>query len=555
MIVMLTACGGSSDKASPSKAEPILVNAGENISLNETETASITGGSSGGTGAITYTWQAPDGVQIEHTDTTQTNAIITAPLVSQPSEYTITLRATDETGAQQSASFVLSVSPVNILPIAVINTNQISDYASLNYPATSTIQLSGSNSTDEDPQSSQAPISAYLWQQIAGPNLLTGIDTSLATIELITPILSTNQTAIFRLTVSDQEQASSSQDISLTLLAQSNTIPQAEITSIRDVFAGEIVSLNGSASSIAPDAGPFSANWSSLNGALIQAPNAFATYATAPLVSQSTNVTYMLEIEDSFLNTVSTQASALVFAPNTRYINDTGVMGFANQNSVLTQYQQGFPGQDANFGADRQAVSGYVDKVGDGEAGFDFTRLDSNGDAVDNPSFAFNCVRDNVTGLIWQIKNNTSASSIEHVDQKFTWFSEDENGNFEGDLNASSTSCNTANSQCNTQDYVTQINSQGMCGFYDWRLPNLYELMSIVNYGKSTPPLVDTVFFPYWGGTNSSQPSWHWTGQSSADGVSDDIARNAWAVDMNSGTDGFLDKTTEQNIILVRAGR
>ena len=80
------------------------------------------------------------------------------------------------------------------------------------------------------------------------------------------------------------------------------------------------------------------------------------------------------------------------------------------------------------------------------------------------------------------------------------------------------------------------------------------ELQSIIHYGKTTPPLVDTEFFPFWG-DNSGQPLWYWTTQSSADGVNDNNARAAWAFDMNTGNDGFLAKTTEQRVIVVRAGR
>lgn len=553
-LLSISACGGGSGDSNSTTAESIVVTAGANISLDESDTASITGGASGGTGTLSFAWQADASVGIDHPDTSIADATLTAPVVTTLSEYSISLVATDENGVSASRAFILTVNPLNELPVADITSNDLAGYASNHYPVTSTIILDGSGSSDADPQISEAAISSYLWQQIAGPGMLAGIDSTQSSISFAAPTSNTSQTATFRLTVSDQESATDSTEISITLLAQSLTLPEAQVSDIRDVFAGEIQALTGAAQSLAPDASPFTAVWSASESAQINDATAFVSYATAPLVSDTTQITYTLNIEDSFRNTASAQTSAQVFAPMARTINDTGISNFANNSRVLSNYQAEFAGQDADFGADRQVLSGLVIKVGDGQAGFDFTRLDSSGDAVDNPSFNFDCVRDNVTGLIWQTKDIDDASSIEYADQLFTWYSEDENGNFAGDLNEASSQCNVATAQCNTQAYIDQINAQGVCGFFDWRLPDVQELQSIVHYGKTSPPLVDTVFFPYWGGANS-QTLWYWTSQSSADGVSNDIAQNAWAIDMNSGTDGFLLKTSERRVILVRAGR
>lgn len=554
IALMLSACGGGSGSDSSSSVDAVLVNAGANISLDEEQSANITGGASGGTGALTYSWQADASITITHDDTSLADAVITAPSVAEIREYTVSLVATDENGSSASDSFILTVNPINIAPSAVIISNDISGYASNTYPVNSNIILDGTSSSDEDPQEGTQPIFAYLWQQIAGPSLLAGIDSSAGTITLVAPTLSATQTAVFRLTVTDQELATASSDITLTLLAQDETLPEASVNLIRDVFAGELQALSGEGASLAPSASPFSATWSSSSSATINDVNEFDTYAIAPLLNEDTEVTYALSVEDSFGNIATAQSSAMVYAPIVRTVNDTGVQVFANETSVFSTYQTDFAGQDADFGADQQSQSGQVSKVGDGEAGFDFTRLDNNGDIIDNPSFEFTCVRDNTTGLIWQTKTTGDTSSSAYVEQIFTWYSEEDNGNFEGSLNEASTSCNVSSGQCNTQAYLDQINAQGMCGFYDWRLPNIREMQSIVHYGKTSTPLVDTEFFPYWG-TASNNTLWYWTSQSSADGVSNDIAYNAWAVDMNSGNDGFLDKTTERKVILVRAGR
>lgn len=556
-MLSLTACGGGSSDSNDTQqavSQAILVNAGANITLNENDSISLLGGSSGGEGAITYRWEVDAAVQITHPDTSVTNATLVAPSTTQALVFSLTLVATDTKGNNQSDTISLNVKPVNLAPVAVVMANQTLGYASNSFPVTTEIMLNGSTSSDADAPSDKPPIAVYLWQQIAGPGMLGGIDTSTASITLISPILDETQQATFRLTVTDQEQASSSADYSITLLNQQQTLPSIEISPVRTVFSGELILLSGTADSIAPNAAPFTAQWTASAASQIDDSTAFSTVAISPLVQQDTTISYQLTATDSFRNSISAQQNGQVNASTVRTINDTGVTKFASANSVSQHYQLDYPGQDADYGADRQRLSGQVVKVGEGAQGFDFTRLDNNGDAVENPSFAFSCVRDNVTGLIWQVKDNQNTGSIHFVEQTVTWFADEDNGNFAGELNPASTTCNVQNQQCNTQDYTAQVNAQGLCGFYDWRLPKPNELQSIVNYGKATPPMVDTVFFPFLGGNNAQQ-LWYWTSQSSADGVSDDIANNAWAYDLNSGNDGFLQKSTLQRIILVRAGR
>jgi chitinase len=555
---MLSACGGGSNSASEPETtpvpDPIRVNAGSNLSIDENQSVALLGGSSGGQGAPTYTWQTDSSIQITHADTSITNAILIAPSVVQSSVFSVTLVATDIVGAQQSDTINVTVNPINIPPVAIIQANQISGYANNSFPVDASIILDGNTSFDADPQTSAAGIVAYNWQQIAGPNLLAGIPSTLSTITFMAPVSNDNQQATFRLTVTDQEQTSSSADFSIELLAQQESTVAVQASAVRSVFSGELVMLSAVAQSVAPDAPPFSAQWTQTGTALVNDPSAFTTFATSPLVLTDTTVSYQIIASDSFRNTASTQVDALVYAPSTRVINDSGVSWFTNDIALSRLHQNDYPGQDASYGADRQTASGQIIKVGEGEEGFDFSRLNNNGDTIDKPSNATACVRDNVTGLIWQVKENQDANSLNYEDQTFTWYAEDNNGNFAGDLNSGAANCNVPSEACNTNDYIVAINSQGMCGFFDWRLPTPNELQSIIHYGKTTPPMVDSIFFPHLG-TSRETPLWYWTSQSSADGVSDDIARNAWAYDLNTGSDGFLDKTLNHHVILVRAGR
>ena len=60
------------------------------------------------------------------------------------------------------------------------------------------------------------------------------------------------------------------------------------------------------------------------------------------------------------------------------------------------------PSQDARYGRDAQAMA----RIGGGEAGFDFTALNASGQTTPPTSGAtpHPCVRDNVTGLVWEVK-------------------------------------------------------------------------------------------------------------------------------------------------------
>jgi hypothetical protein len=76
----------------------------------------------------------------------------------------------------------------------------------------------------------------------------------------------------------------------------------------------------------------------------------------------------------------------------------------------------------------------------------------------------------------------------------------------------------------------------------DWRLPNIRELMSIVDYGRADPA-IDTAFFTGW-------PSSTWTSTSHAV-----TADNAWHVSAESGTGGTVMNMRKIAPLAVRAVR
>ena len=215
-------------------------------------------------------------------------------------------------------------------------------------------------------------------------------------------------------------------------------------------------------------------------------------------------------------------------------LNDTGVLiggNYPTGNNIGCTGET-IAEQDCSLGRDKQAADGALAKVGAGSAGFDFTKLGSNGTplAIQNQAWndlgnesagtIWSCVKDNHTNLIWEVKvNSVQGGGLHSKEDLFFWYSTDasNNGGTPGvDKNPNGTSTCTGQNQndsgtfCNTQAFIARVNAENLCGDNDWRLPNLHESLSIIDYGKATSPAMDTDFFP-----NDSNASfldqWYWT--------------------------------------------
>ena len=212
-------------------------------------------------------------------------------------------------------------------------------------------------------------------------------------------------------------------------------------------------------------------------------------------------------------------------------LNDTGVMQCI-YNTVIVPCESSYignsseygPSQDARYGRDAAQAMGLLPaKIGGGAAGFDFTPLDASGNVIaltgtpSVPAAIPACTRDNVTGLIWEVK--TAAN----MNDTFTW--------------------------ADAANYASSTNSAGLCGAHSgWRVPTRRELLSIVHRGTGILA-IDTNYFP-----NTANDSF-W---SSAFWSSDIYRPNTdllWTVLFYDGSTDALSQSSNSHIRLVRSGQ
>lgn len=532
----------------------VLVNAGIDQFVDEQTTITLSAQATGQTDVLTYAWRVSPDVTITQDDASVGTATFTTPVATEILTYTFTVVVTDANGNTGSDSVLYQINPVNVSPSAFIQVNQFEALSTNQFPAGYEVILDAKTSSDMDSTNKENPIAAYLWQQTAGESVLTGISVQGDSLAFITPIQNDANSVSITLTVTDQEGAEDVKTVTFSIQSANDTFPVVDAGLSHQVFTGESINLNGTASTAIAASEPLIFTWlnDSEKDPQIESPNALQTVAIAPAVSGTETVTFTLRVQDAQGHSVDDSLTVTIKSLPTQPINDTGVILQATDSQILSGYQGDYPGQDGQRGQDIIHANNLSEKAGRGEKGFDFTRLDEMGDEVDDDNASWRCVRDNITGLIWESKTDVLTTTLHSSSYSYSWYETDEVEGFDGDENGISTSCSLTS--CNTESFIAEVNVQGLCNFRDWRLPTHNELLSLLHLGQTTAPMIDTDYFP--STTDSlTVPVWYWTQDSSADGFANEQAQNAWAIDFASGNDNFLNKSTASKVRLVRAGR
>jgi len=166
-------------------------------------------------------------------------------------------------------------------------------------------------------------------------------------------------------------------------------------------------------------------------------------------------------------------------------LNDTGMdVCWSDADSNLYTCPQNIVihGQDGDYGRDVLAQNGDLIKEGSGPVGFDLTKIDMQGNDLPEEAEIWRCLRDNVTGLIWEVKSNQNDVPKLQYAFEYYWYDTDDGDVFTGSKPQPG-SCGGID--CNTEAYVVAINALNLCGINTWHIPTVHELHSVIDYGYS----------------------------------------------------------------------
>lgn len=251
-------------------------------------------------------------------------------------------------------------------------------------------------------------------------------------------------------------------------------------------------------------------------------------------------------------------------------LNDTGVTTFSDGNQLhgATFEPSSAPVQDGSVGLDVTQNNNR-----DGHAGFSFTKLDLHGNPLDANAVTWACVRDNTTGLVWEEKMPESRllnmQKWRAQNYNYTWYEADEtiNGGSSGAINNQPrmdkneptgdfcTYLPERDAQdrrhelaCNVSSYVNSLSTEGLCGFNDWRVPEVNELRSIYSYSSDTESShPDSTFFA---NTVTDTGHAYWTATPAADNKA-----SSWCIGAGVGDIRLCKKDSGQQIRAVRSAQ
>jgi hypothetical protein len=264
---ILSSCGGGSDSSTtvnppPPNQAPVAA-AGADQSVNEGATVELSGSGTDSDGNIvSYSWLQEAGTVVAITNADQANASFVAPMVSASEILLFRLTVTDDDGADGSDTVSVTVNnvpippppPPNQAPTANAGVDQTVDEGA-------TVSLSGTG-TDSD-----GNIEAYNWQQISGLGVMI-TNAGMANASFTAPNVEATKDLLFRLTVTDDDGATGSDTVTITVndTAPSNNAPSVTFDQPEDGAAfgsNETIALAATATD--PEDGVISNNiiWTS----------------------------------------------------------------------------------------------------------------------------------------------------------------------------------------------------------------------------------------------------------------------------------------------------
>ena len=192
----------------------------------------------------------------------------------------------------------------------------------------------------------------------------------------------------------------------------------------------------------------------------------------------------------------------------------------------------------------------------------DYTKLDARGNKLPSSARSWACVLDNRSGLIWEVK--TDDGGVRDKDNEYRWGGKGVSDvalgwveNSPGNKYPESRWDGSGDRYDDWDELITAANSEQLCGFSDWRVPDLYQLASLVRCrggsyknldngcsGSYQKPTIDTEYFP------DATSGWYWSASPSAYS-----SNYAWQLNFYSGYDYLNFRVINHHVRLVRSGQ
>lgn len=174
-------------------------------------------------------------------------------------------------------------------------------------------------------------------------------------------------------------------------------------------------------------------------------------------------------------------------------LNDTGITWGVTKGKKSDTCKPEHSQQDCAHGRDANKA---LNKDDNGYKGFNFTKLDATGKALKADAASWACVRDNVTKMVWEVKTTDGGTHDKKWNYYFydSQYKDDNDESNGGDDNAhpgvddatakasAATTCGLTT--CTTEALIKKVNTDGLCGIKDWKLPSMQALLSLVDFGR-----------------------------------------------------------------------
>jgi K319L-like, PKD domain len=206
-LLTLTACGGGGGDSSPTPVVP-PVNKAPTIGLSNVEvqantTISLSAQAQDSDGTVeSYQWQQVSGEQVALSGIDISTLSFDSPNLSQNVTLVFSLTVIDDDGVGTTKEVTVTVI-ANEAPIIALE-----DLV---------IQTTGANEIAAQAQDSDGDIASYTWSQISGPDLVLS-NTEGELLTFTAPSILQEAQVVLRLIVTDDDGATASKDITLTLI-------------------------------------------------------------------------------------------------------------------------------------------------------------------------------------------------------------------------------------------------------------------------------------------------------------------------------------------------